>query len=85
MTLSLKENGEEHSEHRLGEGEELFGYSIFFFFFLVQGCINHEFHVNLVFNFKRLVLLDLKLSSRFDLKIILYLIVIYEYLMFFYD
>jgi hypothetical protein len=68
MTLSLKEKGEKHSEHRLGEGEELFGYG-FFSFFLIQGCINHEFHANLVFNFKRLVLLDLKLSSGFDLKL----------------
>jgi len=39
----------------------------------------------LVFNFKRLLLLDLKLSLGFVLKIILYLIVIHEYLMFFYD
>jgi hypothetical protein len=29
MTLSLKEKGEKHSEHRLGEGDELFGYDFF--------------------------------------------------------
>jgi hypothetical protein len=53
--------------------------------FLVQSYINHEFHTNLVFNLKMLVLLDLKLSLGFLLKIILYLIVIHEYSVFFYD
>jgi len=54
-------------------------------FFLVQSYINYEFHANLVFNLKMLVLLDLKLSLRFLHKIIIYLIVIDEYFVFFYD
>jgi hypothetical protein len=43
----------------------------------------YKFTISLVFNFKRLVLLNFKLSWEFVLKINIYLIVIHEYLVFF--
>jgi len=51
---------------------------IFNFFFPFS-----KYMISLVFNFKRLVLLDFKLSWGFVFKINLYFIVIHEYLAFF--
>jgi hypothetical protein len=43
LNLALKEKRNNIQNSR-GDGEELYGYKKIFFFFLVQSCVNQEFH-----------------------------------------